>query len=1113
MNIPTFYGRSLKTRVTLVTLVIFLVGLWSLAFYASRVLRANMEDQLSQQQRSAASLAADELDDELRSRIKALETVAAGMAASLPGNASALQNRLEQMPLLQMMFNGGAYVTLPDGKAVASVPLSAGRIGLNYLDQDHVAAALREGRPRVGQVRLGTALKAPVFGIAVPLRAAQGTVVGALVGVINLSQASFLDHLISTSYGRTGGYLLVAPTQRLIITASERQRVMESLPAPGVNPAIDRYLQGYEGSSVLVNPMGVPVLVTAKGIPAAGWYLVVSLPIEEALAPIQSTRMQMLRATLLLTLIAGGLIWWLLARELKPLLATSRALAAFAEADSGRALQPLPVTRHDEIGLLVGSFNRLLLELARRGELIGRHQAELEAQNEELRQDRQKLGAIFDAAGSGIAITGADGRFIEMNKWWTDRLGYAPEEIGKLTAQDITHPDDRQASREWIGKLMAGEVDSYQIEKRFVTKNASSFWAHLSASAIKEENGRTSRIVGVVTDISERRRSEEEIRQLSEAIRQTTESIVITDRAARIEYVNDAYLKNTGYSREELLGRNSRLLQSGKTPKATYDALWQALREGRSWSGEFYNRHKDGSEFVELAHISPVRDAAGKIGRYVAAKRDITQAKRIEAELLQAKMQAEAANSAKSQFLAAMSHEVRTPMNGILGMAQVLLAPGIKEAERLDYARTILASGQTLLRLLNDLLDLARIESGKLELEANEMLPEQIMGQTRSLFAQSARAKGLGIESDWSGPLARYLGDSHRLEQMLANLVGNAIKFTHQGTIRIEAREISCDADSATLEFAVSDSGIGIAQDKLALLFEAFSQVDGSTTRRYGGTGLGLSIVRTLARLMGGEVGVQSEPGVGSRFWFRIRAQRLAASPEQAEVSGAQGALPDTPGLIGSARVLLVEDNPDHRRLSRLLLERLGAHVTLANDGQQGLDAIVQGESAPIVLMDLHLPVLDGYAATQAIRQWERTSGQGRRAIIALTADAYEEDRLRCLQAGMDEVLTKPVSFESLRQVLVRWLPAAPAPASPSGPAWRTPDGAHLRALLGEIEPLLANNQFDAIARMRELQEAVADTELADAVEQAVKALQEFKFDVALSQLQKIPGHPAWQKA
>ncbi len=1113
MNIPTFYGRSLKTRVTVVTLVIFLVGLWSLAFYASRVLRANMEDQLSQQQRSAASLAADELDDELRSRIKALETVAAGMAASLPGNASALQNRLEQMPLLQMMFNGGAYVTLPDGKAVASVPLSAGRIGLNYLDQDHVAAALREGRPRVGQVRLGTALKAPVFGIAVPLRAAQGTVVGALVGVINLSQASFLDHLISTSYGRTGGYLLVAPTQRLIITASERQRVMESLPAPGVNPAIDRYLQGYEGSSVLVNPMGVPVLVTAKGIPAAGWYLVVSLPIEEALAPIQSTRMQMLRATLLLTLIAGGLIWWLLARELKPLLATSRALAAFAEADSGRALQPLPVTRHDEIGLLVGSFNRLLLELARRGELIGRHQAELEAQNEELRQDRQKLGAIFDAAGSGIAITGADGRFIEMNKWWTDRLGYAPEEIGKLTAQDITHPDDRQASREWIGKLMAGEVDSYQIEKRFVTKNASSFWAHLSASAIKEENGRTSRIVGVVTDISERRRSEEEIRQLSEAIRQTTESIVITDRAARIEYVNDAYLKNTGYSREELLGRNSRLLQSGKTPKATYDALWQALREGRSWSGEFYNQRKDGSEFVELAHISPVRDAAGKIGRYVAAKRDITQAKRIEAELLQAKMQAEAANSAKSQFLAAMSHEVRTPMNGILGMAQVLLAPGIKEAERLDYARTILASGQTLLRLLNDLLDLARIESGKLELEANEMLPEQIMGQTRSLFAQSARAKGLGIESDWSGPLARYLGDSHRLEQMLANLVGNAIKFTHQGTIRIEAREISCDADSATLEFAVSDSGIGIAQDKLALLFEAFSQVDGSTTRRYGGTGLGLSIVRTLARLMGGEVGVQSEPGVGSRFWFRIRAQRLAASPEQAEVSGAQGALPDTPGLIGSARVLLVEDNPDHRRLSRLLLERLGAHVTLANDGQQGLDAIVQGESAPIVLMDLHLPVLDGYAATQAIRQWERTSGQGRRAIIALTADAYEDDRLRCLQAGMDEVLTKPVSFESLRQVLVRWLPAAPAPASPSGPAWRTPDGAHLRALLGEIEPLLANNQFDAIARMRELQEAVADTELADAVEQAVKALQEFKFDVALSQLQKIPGHPAWQKA
>ncbi len=599
---------------------------------------------------------------------------------------------------------------------------------------------------------------------------------------------------------------------------------------------------------------------------------------------------------------------------------------------------------------------------------------------------------------------------------------------------------------------------------------------------------------------SERKHREHEIRQLSEAVQQTTESIVITNLKGDIEYVNPAYLYNTGYSRDELLGKNSRLLQSGRTPRSTYESLWKALGQGLSWKGEFYNRRKDGSEFIEAVSISPIRQTDGSIINYVAAKRDITQTRRMEKELLRAKDSAEAANVAKSQFLTTMSHEVRTPMNSILGMAQLLMLEGGSDSDRISYARTILNSGQTLLRLLNDVLDLAKIESGKVELESIEISPVQIMARAQELFSQSAQAKGLQIVTGWRGPVASYLGDPHRLTQMLSNLVGNALKFTHQGSIRIDACEVSSHAKIATLEFSVTDTGIGIANEKIDTLFQNFTQVDASTTRQYGGTGLGLSIVRTLAQLMGGEVGLTSDAGKGSRFWFRVPAERLAVytpSPEKPLTTQSLAHVVRTPH---SARVLLVEDNLDHQRLSEVVLGRLGLNVATAENGQQALDAIAQGETAQIVLMDLHMPLLDGYTAARQIRQWEQDHGQARRTIVALTANAFEDDRLRCLDAGMDDVITKPVSFDKLQATLARWLPEF---VEPQGNV-KLLDTAHVRALLQELYPLLENNQVDALARFKDLQDAVADTPLALPIAQAGAALQGFQFDVALAQLQGL---------
>ncbi len=401
--------------------------------------------------------------------------------------------------------------------------------------------------------------------------------------------------------------------------------------------------------------------------------------------------------------------------------------------------------------------------------------------------------------------------------------------------------------------------------------------------------------------------------------------------------------------------------------------------------------------------------------------RNLEQRESDMAEMQRLKTAAEGANLAKSRFLATMSHEIRTPMNGILGMAQLLLMPKLSEGEQQNYARTILTSGQTLLTLLNDILDFSKIEAGKFQLETTVFEPDQIINETEALFSGSARSKNLQLDCKWSGlPNQRYQADAHRLRQMLSNLVGNSIKFTVQGHVRIDGAEIGREGETATLEFSVSDTGIGISKENMGLLFLPFSQADSSTTREFGGTGLGLSIVGNLAKLMGGNVGVESEPGKGSRFWFRIRADVVSAceNSRQAERS----AHPSIMRARLGGHVLVVEDNPINCKVIKALLTKLGMGVTLANDGQQAVDIVTRGDAPGAVLMDINMPVMNGYVATERIRQWEAENGQPRVPIIALTADAFAEDRAQCMAAGMDDFLTKPISFDALKSALDHWL-------------------------------------------------------------------------------------------
>ena len=522
--------RSLKTRVTLFSLVIFALSLWALAYYASKMLRTDMEQLLGDQQRSTVALVAANIDQELKDRLNALEKIAGSFDENELKSPAALQGNLERRAILPLLFNGGHFITDAAGMTIASIPVEAGRIGINYSRFDNVAAALGEGKSAIGALAIGVVLRVPVFSLAVPIRDAHGNVVGSLVGVIDLSSDNFLDRIASNNYGQTGGFVLVDRQHRLIVTATDKSRVMEVLPPAGVSPKIDNFLAGREGSDILRNPKGVEVLVSARNIPVADWYVVATLPTAEAFAPIHDMQQRMLLVTILLTLIAGGLTWWMLRRQLAPISATVAALGA----RPGHGLVPevLPITTQDEIGQLISSFNSLLDALRRIVKDLG---------------ETQRIAHIgswhLDVATNQVV--------------WTEELykmyGFDPS----LPLPPYTEHMKLFTPESWerLSSALAHTKETgvpYTLELEIVRKDGNNGWMWVHGAVEFDSTGKAVGLWGAAQDITERKRAEATVREsnhrMSALMENLTEGLVMADDKGLVFYWNPMALAINGFT-------------------------------------------------------------------------------------------------------------------------------------------------------------------------------------------------------------------------------------------------------------------------------------------------------------------------------------------------------------------------------------------------------------------------------------------------------------------------------------------------------------------------------------------------------------------------------------
>jgi PAS domain S-box-containing protein len=649
--------------------------------------------------------------------------------------------------------------------------------------------------------------------------------------------------------------------------------------------------------------------------------------------------------------------------------------------------------------------------------------------------------AVVETIDSLVVVIDRAGRIVAFNRACEAVTGFrASEVVGRLLWDALIPPDERDRVQAGFLRLCAGDFPN-RFENAWITKDGGRRLISWSNTALVDDEGTPRHVIGTGIDVTAQRQAEAERRQVEGALRDKTrlleavlssmgDGVSVVDEAGRFLMANDAARRLVGFGTtdappSEWPSYFGAFRADGVTAFPTDEMpLLRAIRGESTDDVEMFVRNAQVPE-GRLVSISgrPLRDDTGALRGGLVVFRDMTEARRVARELERAKELAESATRAKSEFLANMSHELRTPLGGVLGMARLLLGTTLTPEQR-EYARILVSSGEGLLRIINDILDLSKVEAGKLDVERVEFDLHHAVEDAVSVARGTARERAgeppalprftMAFTIDPRLP-RRLVGDPNRLRQVLLNLLGNAAKFTHEGEVALRVSPAAGGARPGQVRFEVRDTGIGIPPEVQRRLFAPFTQADASTTRQFGGTGLGLAISKQLVSLLGGEIGFESRPGHGSTFWFTAPFEPAGAERGRAGEAAPHVRAPRT----APARILLVEDNRVNQILMRQMLRNLGYEAALEPDGAQAL-ARLEREAFDLVLMDCQMPVMDGYTATVALRRWEEATGRARTPVLAMTASAMSDDRARCLAAGMDEHLAKPVDVEELARAIAR---------------------------------------------------------------------------------------------
>ena len=628
---------------------------------------------------------------------------------------------------------------------------------------------------------------------------------------------------------------------------------------------------------------------------------------------------------------------------------------------------------------------------------------------------------ILGSTTTGFAVKDFSGNLLEVNPAFCRMLGYSREELVGMSHSLVTHPHDLPNTRDTLEQLAAGKSHEISGVVRYLTKSVQPLICRQKLSLLSRDGAGQ---VLLQLEVAAEKGFKElyEVQSVLDAAFDF--ALIATDRNGTVRQFNRGAEILLGYDAREVVGRKDltlfhdsdelrarelELSSEHGTPVLGFDVLVQQARKGNSERHTWNYCAKQGLRIPVSVVVTPIVGNEETAG-FLFVARNIASELESRQRILESVEAAEAASHAKSTFLTNMSHEIRTPMNGVLGITQLLRETSLDLLQK-DYVGMIHTAGDSLLQIIDDILDFSKIEAGKMTLSMASFDPEELLRAVSGLLGPKADEKGLTltVKADFTLP-SWVWGDSLRLQQVLFNLVGNAVKFTSRGVVRLDVSQIKAPGATPTWEFRVTDTGVGLMPDQISRLFQPFEQAETYTTRQFGGTGLGLSICKRLVELMGGELGVESRSGKGSSFWFRVPIEE----PRETAPKPLSSSTPAGDRLDGY-RILLVEDAPINQVVAGTMLRNAGAEVELANDGSQCLEMLKNNpDKFDVILMDVQMPVMNGFEATLIIRN----DLELRIPIIALTAGVMDEEREKCLAIGMNGLIPKPIEKAVLLRLL-----------------------------------------------------------------------------------------------